>query len=464
MDSTPKDGYKPPKKPHELTPRAVMTSLPPRTEQQRLHTAAEQFFGTPTQALAEKFTAFCAWEEMAQTASKNEQKIRLSEISLEWDAIGEALYSKETTPLNEAEKNKLYKKIITHRRKILAIAIRHSPSLQILINCLEKKKDAKAAIQTPLTDKRREKLLKATQQQLDLLKKGKKPTYTSVLEKALMDIASANLLFPQLRNRMAQTLPADKKIYRAFCIHEKKLKKLEDKLAKSHAKFAVSLIPKKVRNDTDLANTIYLEIIDGIVNASTKFDPRSGYSFITYARYWGMRKYYRALEKAFQTVHLPKRMVKTIGALTKAKEECLKRNLPQTTHILSALSDLPEKAIEECILYLCKGFSLNATLTGQTPTEEDDRTLESILGADTETPERKLEQKEDGLGVQRVLKNLPESQREAVTLVHLEGHKPSVAAAIMRLTPTQFSTLLAHASQRLRTPTTYRTLKNHSCG
>jgi RNA polymerase primary sigma factor len=185
----------------------------------------------------------------------------------------------------------------------------------------------------------------------------------------------------------------------------------KEKLINSNLRLVVSNARRYMRADLNLLDLIQ-EGIFGLIRASEKFDWRQGYKFSTYATFWIRQAIQRALENKERTIRVPNQVAQRERKVMRTERElATKLGRDTTTEEVAAEADLTPEQVEEV-----RELSRVVTSLDRPVGEEDSGSLGELVADERLGPAEELSVSLRDDTLQRALAELPEMERQVISL------------------------------------------------
>ena len=253
----------------------------------------------------------------------------------------------------------------------------------------------------------------------------------------IKDIKDIPLLTPQEELKVARRIKRGDAQARRIMIRSNL--RLVINIAKQYAKFGVPLL--------DLIEEGNL----GLMKAVSKFDPKLGYRFSTYAAWWIKQHVTRALADQGKTVRIPVYMVETLSRFRKVNERLTHRHRrkPKISELARAMK-LPVSKIKE-LMQIDQG----TTSLDQPVGEEGEASIMDLMeDPNTSTSQDHVNEMFRGERIAGLLEKMNPREREILGLrfglKDGEVHTLNEAAKIFNITRERVRQIEAAALKKLR--------------
>lgn len=182
----------------------------------------------------------------------------------------------------------------------------------------------------------------------------------------------------------------------------------------------------------------------GVVNAVDRFDGERGDSFLSFAVPTVMGEVRRHFRDSMWAIRVPRRAKETSLSIGKATDELVQRlgRSPRPSELAAHLG-LP---VDEVIDGLLARSAYQARSIDATPEDDDGRSIRDTLGDD----DARLAQIDEFVTLRPVLDQLPDREREIVTLRFFHAMSQSEIAARVGISQMHVSRLLSRTLETLR--------------
>jgi len=208
-----------------------------------------------------------------------------------------------------------------------------------------------------------------------------------------------------------EMITADEEVILARRIKEGDEKALQ-KLIRANLRFVVS-VAKQYQNRGLSLQDLINEGNLGLIKAAQRFDETRGFKFISYAVWWIRQSILQALAEKSHIVRVPQNVSSLSNSIYKAAGN-LEQNFEReaTVEELAEILNLPVEKIKDTLKANGRSVSVDAPLV-----DGEDSTLIDVL-SNPESPKADAGLMNESLSMEidRVLKSLPEREREIIRM------------------------------------------------
>ncbi|MCX8081506.1 MAG: RNA polymerase sigma factor RpoD/SigA [Bacteroidia bacterium] len=208
-----------------------------------------------------------------------------------------------------------------------------------------------------------------------------------------------------------EMITADEEVILARRIKEGDEKALQ-KLIRANLRFVVS-VAKQYQNRGLSLQDLINEGNLGLIKAAQRFDETRGFKFISYAVWWIRQSILQALAEKSHIVRVPQNVTSLSNTIYKAAG-ALEQNFEREASVeeLAEILNLPVEKIKDTLKASGRSVSVDAPLV-----DGEDSTLIDVL-SNPESPKADSGLMEESLSLEinRVLKSLPEREREIIRM------------------------------------------------
>jgi RNA polymerase primary sigma factor len=208
-----------------------------------------------------------------------------------------------------------------------------------------------------------------------------------------------------------EMITADEEVILARRIKEGDEKALQ-KLIRANLRFVVS-VAKQYQNRGLSLQDLINEGNLGLIKAAQRFDETRGFKFISYAVWWIRQSILQALAEKSHIVRVPQNVSSLSNTIYKAAG-ALEQNFEREASVeeLAEMLNLPVEKIKDTLKASGRSVSVDAPLV-----DGEDSTLIDVL-SNPESPKADSGLMDESLSMEisRVLKSLPEREREIIRM------------------------------------------------
>mmetsp|Transcript_2114 Transcript_2114/g.3350 ORF Transcript_2114/g.3350 Transcript_2114/m.3350 type:complete len:482 (-) Transcript_2114:3107-4552(-) len=236
------------------------------------------------------------------------------------------------------------------------------------------------------------------------------------------------------------------------------------KLVGSHIGLVIHIAKKYQGRGLQLADLVQ-EGNMGLIEAAKRFDPKKGFRFMTYARWWIRQRISKSIADYSRVIRLPVHVHTMLRNMERTKKEMLKVNGREPT--VPELAHEMQVPVEKIQLYTSSSaqvLSLECPLNAKSD-GSDNRVLMDTIQSDSPTPEEHIEYASLRKDIFSVIDELNEREREVVVLrFGLNDELPKnidEIASILKISRERVRTIESKALNKLRHPLRNYKLKEY---